>query len=273
MSDDFGTVNLRKGERGREIEAVRTQYRHHREALVRMVADAPTEHLAVEYQRLIRDIDNAIVKLDELEGRSTNAPAATTAGTRPLVFTPDDERDTLVTDNVPPATGDASHSSRVMMIVVAGVIVLAAIVFLLWRASGDHNNSKVVEQPTATTPVVDTAAPAPATAPVTVPTTAVLRITPAAANYGTIRKGTRAVRQYSIENTSAAEVPMKIARSNCRCLYYDYTERVPAHGKETITVTIDGARAKAGTLHETVQVTSKNDPAVTAQFDVNATIQ
>jgi Protein of unknown function (DUF1573) len=273
MSDDFGTINLRKGERGREIEAVRTQYRHHREALVRMVADAPTEHLAAEYQRLIRDIDNAILKLDELEGRTASMPAATTAGSRPLVVTPDDERDTLVTDNVPPAAGDASHSSRVMMIVIAGVIVLAAIVFLLWRASGDRNNTKVIEQPTATTPVVDTAAPVPATTPVTAPVAAVLKITPAAANYGTIRKGTRAVRQYSVENTSAAAVPIKIARSSCRCLFYDYTERVPAHGKETITVTIDGARAKAGALHETVQVTSKSDPAVTAQFDVNATIQ
>jgi hypothetical protein len=267
MSDEFGTVNVRKGERGREIEAIRQQYRHHRDALVRMVADAPTEHLAAEYQRLIRDIDASIAKLDEIEGGPTSA-----AGSRPLVTTPSD-RDTLV-DNIPPSTGEPSQqSSRVMMIVVAGIIVLGAIVWLLWRASGD---GKVVEQPvTVTTPVVETVAPAPATtpAPVAITTTAVLKITPAAASYGAIRKGTRAVRQFSIENTSAAAVPVKVARSTCKCLFYDYTERVPAHGKETITVTVDGARAKAGALHETVQVTSKNDPAVVAQFDVNATIE
>jgi len=266
MSDEFGTVNVRKGERGKEIEAIRQQYRHHRDALVRMVADAPTEHLSAEYQRLIRDIDAAIIKLDEIEGRPV-----TSAGSRPLVTTPAAEADTLV-DNIPPSTGEPSQqSSRVLMIVIAGVIVLAAIVWLLWRASGD---GKVVEQPvTVTTPVVETVAPAPATTPAPVATTAVLKITPAAANYGAIRKGTRAVRQFSIENTSAAAVPVKLARSTCKCLFYDYTERVPAHGKETITVTIDGARAKAGTLHETVQVTSKNDPAVVAQFDVNATIE
>ncbi len=266
MSDEFGTVNVRKGERGKEIEATRQQYRHHRDALVRMVADAPTEHLSAEYQRLIRDIDAAIIKLDEIEGRPV-----TSAGSRPLVTTPAAEADTLV-DNIPPSAGEPSQqSSRVLMIVIAGVIVLAAIVWLLWRASGD---GKVVEQPvTVTTPVVETVAPAPATTPAPVATTAVLKITPAAANYGAIRKGTRAVRQFSIENTSAAAVPVKLARSTCKCLFYDYTERVPAHGKETITVTIDGARAKAGTLHETVQVTSKNDPAVVAQFDVNATIE
>ena len=269
MSDEFGTVNVRKGERGKEIEAIRQQYRHHRDALVRMVADAPTGHLATEYQRLIRDIDASIVKLDEIEGGPASA-----VGSRPLVTTPEAERDTLVTDTIPPSTSEPSQqSSRVMMIVVAGIIVLAAIVWLLWRASGD---GKVADQPvTVTTPVVETIAPAPATTttPAPVATTAVLKITPAAANYGAIHKGTRAVRQFSIENTSAAAVPVKLARSTCKCLFYDYTERVPAHGKETITVTIDGARAKAGTLHETVQVTSKNDPAVVAQFDVNATIE
>jgi uncharacterized protein (DUF2141 family) len=114
-----------------------------------------------------------------------------------------------------------------------------------------------------------------ATTPVPIPETATgaIRITPAAASYGTIRKGTRAVRQFTIENTGAAAVSMKVARSNCRCLFYDYTEKVPAHGKEQITVTIDGARAKVGELHETVHVSSKSDPAVAAQFDVNATIQ
>jgi hypothetical protein len=267
MSEEFGTVNVRKGERGKEIEAVRQQYRHHREALVRMVADAPTEHLAAEYQRLIRDIDASIAKLDEIEGRP-----ATSAGTRPLVTTPDEDRDTLVTDNIPPSAGEPSRqSSRVLMIVVAGVIVLAAIVWLLWRASGDRKADQPV---TVTTPVVETVAPAPATtpAPIAAPTS-VLKITPAAANYGTIRKGTRAVRQFTVENTSAAAVPVKLARSTCRCLFYDYTERVPAHGKELITVTIDGARAKVGELHETVQVTSKSDPSVALQFDVNATIQ
>jgi hypothetical protein len=268
MSDEFGTVNVRRGERGKEIEAIRQQYRHHRDALVRMVADAPTEHLAAEYQKLIREIDSSIAKLDEIEGRPAGSP-----GTRPLVTTPADEVETVVTDDIPSAA-PPQQSSRVMMIVIAGVIVLAAIVWLLWRASGDR--SKVVEQPaTVTTPVVETTATTTtsATTPAPVATTAVLKITPAAANYGTIRKGTRAVRQFSVENTSAAAVPVKVARSTCKCLFYHYTEKVPAHGKETITVTIDGARAKAGALHETVVVTSKNDPAVTAQFDVNATIQ
>jgi len=275
MSDEFGTVSARKG---REIEAIRTQYRNHRDALVRMTADAPTEHLAAEYQRLIRDIDGAMAKLDEIEGRPT---AASSAGSRPLVTTPLEERDTLVGDPPPPPTEPAGQSSRVMMIVVAGVIVLAAIVWLLWRASGDRPSRVADETPAAvaTTPVVETPTTTPATGTVVPATTpapavgAVLKITPAAANYGTIRKGTRAVRQFTIENASGAAVPVKVERSSCKCLFYEYGEKVPAHGKETITVTIDGARAKVGELHQTVQVSSKNDPSVVAQFDVNAAIQ
>jgi hypothetical protein len=273
MSDEFGTVNVRKGERGKEIEAIRQQYRHHRDALVRMVADAPTEHLAAEYQKLIRDIDGSIAKLDEIEGRPATASAATYAANRPLVTTPEAERDTLVTEPPPPVEEPAQHGSRVMLIVIAGVIVLAAILWLLWRASGERKSAEVA--PTVTTPVVETSAPVPAPATTPAPVAATgLKITPAAANYGTIRKGTRAVRQFTIENSGDQIVKLKVARSTCKCLFYDYSDKgVPAHGKDTLTVTVDGARAKSGALHETVQVSSSKDPSVTAQLDVNATIQ
>src|SRR6185369_16987728 len=189
MSDEFGTVNVRKGERGKEIEAVRQQYRHHRDALVRMVADAPTEHLAAEYQKLIRDIDSSIAKLDEIEGRPVSSPAMPTyAANRPLVNTPGVEQDTLVTEPPPPIDEPARQGSRVMLIVIAGVIVLAAILWLLWRASGERKSAEVPT--TVTTPVVETSAPVAATAPATTPAPAAagLKVTPAAANYGTIRK-------------------------------------------------------------------------------------
>src|SRR4051794_14216783 len=99
MSDDFGTVNVKRGDRAREIEVLRQHYRTHRDALVRMVPDAPTEQLASEYQRLIASIDGSLRKLDELEGKGTASgtvavptPAfaetqrmGTAPGNRPLV--------------------------------------------------------------------------------------------------------------------------------------------------------------------------------------------
>src|SRR5947208_10701677 len=92
MSDDFGTVNVRKGERAREIELLRQHYREHRESLVRMTSESPTEYLAGEYQRLIRDIDSALAKIDEIEGRrAAAAPSGepkTEPGTRPLIMPP-----------------------------------------------------------------------------------------------------------------------------------------------------------------------------------------
>ncbi|MFZ2492567.1 MAG: hypothetical protein WA208_13900, partial [Thermoanaerobaculia bacterium] len=88
MSDDLGTVNLRRGERGREIEVLRQQYRRHREHLEKMTADAPTEHLAAEYQRIVRAIDASLLKLDELEGRGQVPPAAPPAPPRPQMPLP-----------------------------------------------------------------------------------------------------------------------------------------------------------------------------------------
>ena len=68
MPEEFGTVNLKQGAQTREIELLRRHYRTHRDTLSRLISDAPTEHLAAEYQRLVSDIDMAVRKLDELEG-------------------------------------------------------------------------------------------------------------------------------------------------------------------------------------------------------------
>ena len=68
MSDDFGTLNVRRGERSREIEILRGHYLRHREALVAMIEDSPTEHLAHEYQKIVVELDRSLTKLDELEG-------------------------------------------------------------------------------------------------------------------------------------------------------------------------------------------------------------
>src|SRR6202011_5820659 len=95
MPEEFGTVNLKQGTQQREIELLRRHYRAHRDALSRMIGDAPSEHLAAEYQRLISEIDMAVRKLDELEGKpatsmvDTNPSVRIGAGNRPLVRTPE----------------------------------------------------------------------------------------------------------------------------------------------------------------------------------------
>ena len=96
---------------------------------------------------------------------------------------------------------------------------------------------------------------------------------PAVADYATIRKGTRAARQVEVANNSAEPISIKVSRSQCKCLFYEYKDTIAPKKKETITVTVDGARAKAGTLLETIDVTSKKDPSVTTSFQVSATIK
>src|SRR5947199_3532098 len=192
MSDDFGTVNVRRGDRAREIEVLRQHYRAHRDALGRMIADAPTEQLAAEYQRLIAGIDDSLRKLDEVEGRPTtqpgtravpSGPSMTSPGMRPLSADPVTEPQKYV-DEPPPA---GNSGSRTLLIIVVGVLVLGAIAYLIWRASRDRRpttttTGSVVEQP-VTPATADTIAPM-TTAPVT-PTSApaaplgALKVTPA----------------------------------------------------------------------------------------------
>lgn len=277
MSDDFGTVSVRREDRAREIEVMRQRYRAHRETLQRLAADAPTDALATEYTRLVGEVDKGLAKLDELEGRSSGAipplppppppPRAASAGDRPLAGTP----------SYADATPQPNPASRVVIIVVAGLIVLGAIVYLIWRGSEKKGTSRVVEQPAATAPA-DTATPANASSTQTTPiaaSSATLKVTPVVADYGVIRKGTRAVRQFDVVNNSATPVTLVVARSSCRCLFYEYNgkTKVAPKGKERITVTVDGGKAPAGNLHETLAVTAKEDSSVTGELTVQAVIR
>jgi hypothetical protein len=284
MSDDFGTVNVKRGDRAREIEVLRQHYKVHRETLTQMVPDAPTEQLAGEYQRLIASIDASMRKLDELEGRGSAATSAglgetkriaTAPGNRPLVSSePVTDHGIARHDGIaeePPA----SHSSRLVLMLVAALAVLGIIGWLIWRASSDHKPSaaQVIEQPASTTNADAAATPGVAAAPMdAVPS---IKIAPAVADYGVIRKGTRAVRQFEITNTTSTPLTLTVARSTCRCLYYEYDTKakLPPKGKEALTVTVDGARAKAGALEERIAVSSKDDPNATGTIGVRATIK
>jgi hypothetical protein len=290
MSDDFGTVSVKRGDRAREIEVLRQHYRTHRDALVRMVPDAPTEQLASEYQRLIASIDGSLRKLDELEGKGTASgtvavPTAafnetqrmgTAPGNRPLVssgVSSEPVTDHGIASYDVPADRPSNNGSRMLLMLVIAVAVLGIIGWLIWRASSDKKSTtpQVIEQPPSTT------SPDTTTTPAVTPVAAAasIRIAPEVADYGTIRKGTRAVRQFEITNTSTTPLTISVARSTCRCLYYEYDTKVKLapKAKEALTVTVDGARAKAGALNESIAVTSKDDPNATGTIGVRALIK
>lgn len=292
MSDDFGTVNVKRGDRAREIEVLRQHYRTHRDALMRMIPDAPTEQLAAEYQRLVASIDASMRKLDELEGKGTAsgtvavpAPAfaetqrmGTAPGNRPLVssgVSPEPVTDHGLGGYDVPVDRPSNNGSRMLLMLVIAVAVLGIIGWLIWRASSDKKKAtpQVIEQPASPTNA-DTAGTA-AVTPVPVAAADSIRITPEVADYGTIRKGTRAVRQFEITNLSATPLSISVARSTCKCLYYEYDTKVKLapKAKEALTVTVDGARAKAGALNESIAVSSKDDPNATGTIGVRAVIK
>ena len=246
----------------RELEVLRAHYRRHRAKLDELIADAPTEVLAAEYRALIQEIDNALFKLDEIEAPPPRLK--TEPGLQPLV----------TSSSAPPQVEEVDNDarSRLGLIAVAAVIALAIIGWFIWRASSDRPGGTIVSAPPETATAPETVAEEPPVTPAP-PPAVVLSVSPTAANYGAIRKGTRATRQFEVTNEGDEPVSISVARSACRCLYYEYNELVPPKGKETITVTINGAKVNAGELRETIRITSKRDPSIATSFDVTATIR
>jgi hypothetical protein len=189
-------------------------------------------------------------------------------GMRPLVSTYAPEENAELPPN------PAEPRSRLPLIIIVTLLALAAIGSLIWWASKKDAPAAgtVVEEttaPTSTAPVTETEQ---ATAEVTAASDA-LTVTPKSHDYGVIRKGTRATRQFEVANHTDQPITMVLARSSCRCLFYEYQALIAPRGKESVTVTVDGARAKAGALRETVRVTSKTDAGAATSFEVIATIQ
>lgn len=282
MSDDFQTVNAKRGDRARELDALRARYRSHRETLMGLVADAPTELIAADYRRVIADIDVALARLNELGGAVAPPPVAppphparrgTEPGMRPLVAPPASSVHDDETINYTSAGSDSR--SRLLLIGAAALVALGAIGGLIWWASDRRGDDApaVVEQPAGTDSATTVVEEAPETATRGAAAGRALAITPDSVDYGIVRKGTRITRQYEIVNNSDEPISPQVARSTCRCLYYEYAPVIPPKAKETLTVTIDGAKAKPGPLLESIRVSAKSDPSIVATFDVTATVR
>ncbi|HEX7833285.1 MAG TPA: DUF1573 domain-containing protein [Thermoanaerobaculia bacterium] len=277
MSDDFGTINVSRSERAREIEVMRQHYRRHRETLEGLIGDAPTEHLAQLYSRLVDDIDGSLRKLDELEGSASATtpppppqPLAppTEPGMRPLQHDPHDY-------SAIPERRAGAPASRVLLILLVAFVGLALIGWLIWKASdrGDAATGTIADDTSATSPV--TTETESETAAGTIAPAASgggLIATPESQDFGVVRKGTRAVRKFTIRNETDEPAAIKISRSACRCLYYQHAKVIPPKNSETLSITIDGAKAKAGDLREELAVTT-SDPSVKTTVHVIATIR
>ncbi|HEY0593513.1 MAG TPA: DUF1573 domain-containing protein [Thermoanaerobaculia bacterium] len=276
MNDDWQTVNYKPGKGGviRDIDLLRKRYSDHRAALERLAADAPTEHLARRYRDVIAEVDAAVAKLDALEGERSHAAAAPVppreAGTPFRSPEPRPSRswaDAPLYEQVETETPQPHRRAgggRAILILVAGLfmIVVLALLFRSWLR-GDEAETPVVRPETTLTET---------TAPPVAEAEPDLAIAPETQDYGTIRRGARAARQFEVQNQTDATLPIEVRRSACRCLWFEYADTIPARGTTTLTVTVDASKVAAGRLNETVEVATKSDPPVVATFTVTADI-
>lgn len=280
--DDLSTVSYKKDKVAKEFEMLRTRYESHRQTLERLITDSPTEALAGRYADVLMEIDSAILKLQELEkgtastsGAAAGAslpgvplpgtktapppPPASSAGSKPLyrsgTLTPSSVRGPLNPDR-----------PRLLTIIVVGIAVLAILGWLAWAFLTRQREG---DQPITATP--DTAAEAAEQVPAE--PAPMLQIEPASTDYGVVRKGTRVAKSFTVQNLGDTPLTLDIPRSQCRCLWFDHDGPVPPNGTLQLGVIVDGARAKAGRLEETVTIRAKEQPDLNADLTVLADVR
>jgi hypothetical protein len=295
--DQFGTVNVRRQQMARELEALRQHYIAHRETLARLEKDAPSEQLALRYIELQREIDVALSKLDELASPSPREDRPTAPGSPH----PDPRPATVAVPAAPPmpqhrtAPGSPAttadwkerpvapapvHDSiveapddnrRLLLLVLITVLVLAGLGYLVWRfTAGDKGEPATIVEETA---AEETVAPGTVTETVAAESSSTLTVSPTSHDFGVIRKGTRAVRQFRLANNSDKPVQVSIARSQCRCLWFDYDQTIPAKGSTVLAITVDGAKAKSGALAERVSISANDSTENKSYIELSANVE
>jgi hypothetical protein len=277
MNEEYGTINVERQQMMREIDTLKERYLAQRETLRQLETEAPSEELAARYREIQSEIEGAIRKLTELghppvtrrTSPSTKIPAVTappaTIADRPL-------HGGGIVDHAAPSETPTANAQRLALMVGVALIVLIALAFLVMRGfrNKPRAETRVAETQTATTTTTTTTV-----APVTpvVEESGAIGVSPSSHDFGTIRKGTRAVRQFKLENHSDAPVSVAIARSKCRCLWFDFDEKIPAKSSTILAITVDGAKAAAGNLAETVEISNKKDKTEKATIQLSALIE
>lgn len=280
MSEDWNSPGTgRRRAPNRELSALRAKYISHRDTLSRLAADAPTGHMAQLYERVTSEIDSAIRKLDDLDKGDGGALAIPLPNveepSRPvhpaMVGAEDriEEREwqTGAPETYSPVVQRDQSGLRKALLALVALAAIAFLGFFAWSATRDDSDSPVI---------VDETVAAGGTTPE--PTPAVveagpLAINPSSFDFGAVERGTRKSGRFQIANNTGAPMPLAVSRSQCRCLWFQHPQIIPANSTATLTITVDAARVKSGGVDEIVTVSSKDDSAVTADIEVTAAVQ
>lgn len=281
----------------RELENLRQRYHEHRRSVRHLLQTAPDERLATRYEATLTELQKSIDQLDRIDRESPAEPeqapfdpnetrsirpaaapaAADKLSTRPGAPLDEVDIDTrnrgwnqpVVKDETvePDSTGSAGVRKGSVLAWIAGIVILIVLVLaaiMYWPEGGedaedaDAATATLVEESPAEEP------PAPPSA---------LSVEPENYDYGIIRKGTRSVHRFTMQNRTDQVLPISISRSECRCLWYDHPPEIPAGESAEVAITVDGARADTGVLNETVVLSSEAEPDAKAEIELTAQIR
>ncbi len=261
----------------REMDRLRRVYRNHAEALSELASSAPTRALAKKYRELIGDVNRAIVGLDDpgaivsmssderpilREEPEPPPPSPVSRPARPSISGM--RLDVPAEPNVEEMEEDSSLT-RIAIILGLAIVLIGVLGFFVWKFGSDsRSDTKEIPEPAAAVGATDTAAAAPVPA---------ITASPEAQDFGTVYKGTRVVRTFEVFNNTDADLTIDIERSQCRCLWFDYPNVIPAGGQIEILVAVDGTRAREGLLSEAVVISTTDSPRVATEVIVNAEIR
>lgn len=284
-NDDWSSREIDEGgPADREMDRLRRLYRNHAETLSTLASSAPTRGLAKKYRELIGDVNRAIVGLDD-----PGAIVSMSSDERPILADPPEPASpsapppAAARPPVPSSSGvkldgqgepyvmeveEDNSLTRIVIILSLAIVLIVVLALFVWKFGSDSRaETKEISKPAAAVGVPDKPAAAQKVPAITA--------SPEAQDFGVVYKSTRVAKTFEVFNNTDDDVTIEIERSNCRCLWFDYPNGrvIPVGGQLEISVAVDGSRASAGVLSETVVISTIEPPRVATEVIVSAEIR
>ena len=284
MSDDWRDKDLRRASsEEREEGYVRWRLEQHRDALRKLAESAPVHWVAERCLDLSNQIDTEL-GVEDRRFTHSDAPLPEVA------LIEDDVEDTISEDpelgdgeidrlilprvrpswevsDIPPQPRAHRSVSAPIVVIGSAIVFLSVIAGLIWwTQSPDPPVRKGVAVPPG--PAIEVTEER-----LAMPESSFVAVEPTGHDYGLVFRGQRGTQTFAIRNLTDDKLEIRMQRSQCRCLWYQYDDELEPGESAEITIALDGGRIPSGRLTETVGIVLRDTEELIGEIHLTAEIE
>ena len=276
----------------RDEEYVKWRLKRHSDTLKELADSAPVPWVAEKCRDLSRQIDSEL-RVDERRFTHTDTllpesvaewdepgeevlEAAEEDGPLDEVIFPKRRQEEVEYQPVVPyedrqRTAERSQPRSIaapLLVIASALVLLSVIAALVWW-SRTPERAEPGTPALSAGPTINVSEDRPA-ADIGLPS---VSVEPQGHDYGLVLRGQRVSRTFVVRNLTGETLDIRLQRSQCRCLWYQYDDELEPGETVQMVIAVDGGKAPSGRLTERIGILSRKDPITYAEVRLTAVVE